>query len=157
MPLRKAFIHNFLKNKGFSIIEMLVVIGILLLLIQIGLFISLDFYGTYSYSSVRNELVTILNKARSRAMVNLNQSNHGIKILDNPASLVIFQGYSYASRTAELDEFFSLSISPEISGMSEVVFNQITGNATVTGGNLNYTAGPKTGVISINSEGLIIW
>lgn len=136
---------------------MLVVIGILMLLVQIGLFLSFDFYRTYAFTSVRSETVTTLYKARSRAMANINQSPHGVKVLSSPTSLVIFQGSSYATRDTSKDEVIFPSSLVTISGMTEVVFSQISANATVTGGPLSFSLGPKNGNLSINQEGLIIW
>ncbi|MBM3261542.1 prepilin-type N-terminal cleavage/methylation domain-containing protein [Candidatus Kaiserbacteria bacterium] len=81
--------------KGFTLIEILLVVGILVLLFAIGLFMSMDVYRSYSRRSERDTVVAILQRARSRAMANINQSVWGVCMQGD--GYRIFKGTTYSA------------------------------------------------------------
>ncbi|MEK7146655.1 MAG: prepilin-type N-terminal cleavage/methylation domain-containing protein, partial [Patescibacteria group bacterium] len=94
-------------NKGFTLIELLVVIGITGILLGLSLFVGNDFYRVYSLTSERDNLISYIRKARSRALSNYNQSAHGFAI--NGSQYTIFQGSSFTSRSSTWDQTFNQS------------------------------------------------
>ena len=143
-------------SNGFTLIEILVVIGILVVLSSLGLLVSLDFYRSYAFNSERDLVVAALQKARSQSLSNINQSAHGLKIISS-GRYVIFEGDAYSSGSASnLD----LPADPSItaSGSGEIVFEQISGRA-IGGQKLITLSDPKgrSAQITINPEGGIEW
>src|SRR5438876_578690 len=65
---------------GFTLIEVMIVMAIFALLASLGLIIGMDFYRSYSFNSERNVALAVLRKARTEAMVNVDQAAHGVRI-----------------------------------------------------------------------------
>ena len=143
-------------QKGFTFIEIIVVLGIFAILASVGLFVSFDFYRSYAFRSERNIVISILQKARAQALNNINQEPHGVKFLSN--SYVIFQGADYEDllRDTSFDEAIDAANSVAHSGLDEVVFEQLSGDASASG-EIILSDGVRTVGISINNEGRTSW
>src|ERR1044072_4262622 len=76
-----------IRNRGFTLIEILITIGLIGLIAALGLFISLNFYKNYSFRSERNVIVSILQKARSQSMDNIDEQRHGVHFFINGGKL----------------------------------------------------------------------
>ena len=141
-------------NLGFTIIEVVVVIAVLMLLAGLGLWTSLDFYRTYALNSEQSMAVSLLSMARARAMNNVNQSPHGLFITST--EYVLFQGSSYALRNVWYDEKTPIAYVVSLSGIQEVVFAPLTGEV-ITTGDIVLSERRKSVTITINNEGRIAW
>ncbi len=119
------------------------------------MFIGLDFYKTYAISSERDIVIGVLMKARNKASNNFNQSSHGIFI--DSTGYTVFQGTSYASRNQAYDELIKRNNSVTASGLSEIVFEQLTGSLITLQGDITLTNNVKSINISLNNEGRINW
>ncbi len=139
---------------GLTLIEILIVAGIIVFLAGLGLFLGIDFYKNYSFYSERNIIVGILEKARNQALNNIGQSNHGVYF--QTSNYVIFQGNSYASRNSAYDQIIPASSLINRSGLQEIIFNQLNGESS-TSGDIILSGGNHTSTISINNEGGINW
>ncbi len=164
MALHRTSTLNY--ESGFTLIEVLVVIGILIFLTGLTALMSLDSYRGYSFRSQRDNVISVLQKARGQAMNNvcLGSSSdcsggrpHGVHF--SSGQYIIFQGNSLAD-TAEDDQDqkinadYPLIFSP---ATPEVVFKQLSGDASSP---LTITVSDDYGhnsEISINSEGRISW
>lgn len=162
MPLPKTFIRKKItfprssSVSGFTLLEVLVVIGILLIVAGMGLFVSIGFYKSYSFNSERANIVSIIHKARMQALSNIDQAKHGVYF--QPASYTVFEGDSYAAANHAKDIIWPASPAVVKSGLSEVVFDQLTGDAAPVGGNiLVLSDGVRTASVSVNAEGRIDW
>lgn len=138
-------------QSGFTLIEMLIVIGIFLIIFSVGFPIGLDFYLDYQFESEFNLLNSSLQYARNLAMVNHNESDHGL-YLDNQ-NFVIFQGSSFASRVSSQDKTYPRTSVVAITGPSELIFSALSGETASSTYTLN--DGRKTRNLYVNSEGLI--
>lgn len=118
----------------------------------LGLFVSMDFYRGYAFRAERSKAVSILEKARSKALNNINQSPHGVKF--ESGHYILFQGPSSAS--ASVSENISIQGSVVFSGLSEIAFEQLSGTPNATGSITLSDIGKNT-TIYINSEGGIEW
>src|SRR5581483_2338397 len=116
----------------FTLIEILLVTGLLTMAAAFGLAYSLDFYRGDIFWAETRTVLSLLNTARSRSQNNVNSAAHGLKIL--AGSYVLFQGPSYTLRDAAEDEVYPSNQNLHLSGMTEVVYSQLSAHANVSGG-----------------------
>ena len=143
-------------EKGFTLIEIVVVIAIFSMIAVLGLFMTLDTFRGTQYRSERDTVVAVLEKARSRAMANINQTAWGVYYDSTSHSYIIFRGTTYDSG-ASTNEAVPGNAAVTITGLSSsgVVFSQLTGNTTAT--TVTVTQDARTSSITINNEGTILW
>jgi prepilin-type N-terminal cleavage/methylation domain-containing protein len=146
---------------GFTLIEVLIVLALFAILAGIGVFLGFDVYRSYAFRSERNIIVSVLEKARSQSLSNINQEPHGF-YYDGVDEYTIFQGSSYPGDPAFDEVIKKENPNVVIGGVTEVVFMQITGVATTTVSapfplDITVDDGPKSATISINEEGRIDW
>ena len=151
-------------QSGFTLVEALVVMGILSMLGGLGLFLNLDTYRSLMFRSERDTLISAILKARSQSMNNIcigagctDGKPHGVFI--TKGKYVIFQGQSYASRDTAIDE--ALYAQNDTVGFTspsyEIVFAQLSGSVATpidigfNDGAMHYST------TSINTEGRVSW
>ncbi len=143
--------------KGFSLIEIIVVMAIIGIIMSIGLMFDFNSFKGYYFRSERATLVSILERARSRAMNNYYGTSHGVCFIS--PNYIIFKGSTCTSGSpdnelipANQKIYTSSNFS---STFPTIVFSQLTG--TTTGGTIHITDGLRSGDITINNEGTINW
>lgn len=156
---------------AFTLIEMLVVIGILVIVAGFGLIVGMDSFRGYQFRSERDQVVALLQRARSQAINNMCFSAgtpctggkpHGV-YLGTSHEYVIFQGTSYASRDAAVDEVVRAKADTvAVTGFTEVVFSQLAATTTplplgVRSLSVYDTGGTGTSTITVSPEGQITW
>jgi len=144
--------YNQSNQSGFSLIEIMVGMGILVFLMGFGLIMSMDFYRTYAFHSDEQIVVSILQMARTRALSNINQSSHGVHFDSAGHELVIFEGSTYDASNPT-NENIPLSERLGVTWPSDVVFAQNSGNTTAQ--TVSIVDGPKTLTITVNEHGSI--
>lgn len=149
--LRVSAVNQLQSNQGFALIEILLAIGIFILLAAIVAPVGLDFYLNYQLVSETRLLTSVLSQARNLAMVNYNQSSHGVYIGSD--NFVLFQGGSYASREVSQDRAFPRATAVGVTGPGELVFAALSGRTAST--TLTMSDSRKTNIIYINEEGTI--
>lgn len=141
-------------EKGFTVVELMIVLGIFAVLFAVGLPIGLDAYRNYLLNSETINLVSFLRRAQSLSFSNRNSSAHGLYL--TPDKFIVFEGLNYLSRNASQDQEFYRSTSVQISGPQEIVFSSLSGNPNISGelilGNLL-----NVQKIEINEQGVISW
>lgn len=142
------------QNRGFTIIEIIIVMALFTGLFAMGAVTGTDSYQRYIFRSELEKTGALLQKARSSAMANVGESSHGVYFGDS-ANTILFRGASYtASSPYNLKIERSKAVS--ISGPLEIVFTPLSG-ATVTTGIITLTDGVRNATITVNNEGLINW
>lgn len=135
-------------------VEVLVVIAIMTFFIGIGLFLSVDVYHSSLFKADADTVGVALQRARSRAINNINESKHGVRI--ETTGSTIFQGSDFVLRDASKDEFISIgsgfSFTPAIP--IDIVFERLSGESNFNG-SITITNNTKTTTININNEGRI--
>lgn len=152
MKSRSIFTLN--TKRGFTLLEVILSLGILTIIAGLGFVVSLDFYRTYFFNADRDTFVGVLQSARAKAMSNINESNFGVYV--ESSSYTLFQGVSYVLRDVSQDSIISTSPRITKTGLSEVVFSQLSGDANITG-DIWLHAGTSTATISIQTNGRIGW
>lgn len=140
-------------SKGFSLIEVLVVIGIMAILIGLTAPTLVNTYRDYTFRGEQDLVGSLLRTARTYSMVGRNGKDHGVKIAS--ASYVVFEGPSYTARDTSQDVVTARDTNITVAGASEILFTYLTGRSSTT--TLVLTDTMHTGSISINQEGLISW
>lgn len=156
MASRKIF-----TTRGFTLVEMLIVIGLISMLGSVVLFIDLSSYRGDAFRAERTTLVTLLEQARADALNNVGEEEHGVAIFpsDEPGSYVLFDGPSYVAGSSTNRTFpTSYEVALDAGSPTTIVFEQLSGDVlspgviTLRDPNRNITTD-----ITINHEGTIIW
>lgn len=143
-----------MSKRGFSLIEVIIVIAVLVVVSGFTLGVGSEFYNSRSLIAERDSLVALLRRARINAMNNTNQMDQGVFL--GSSEYVIFQGNSYAGRNSAFDETFPRLGGVTIEGPTEVVFSALEG-ASNASGTIAIVSASGRAEISINYEGRISW
>jgi len=137
-------------QKGFSLIEILVVIGLITLIAAGGYMISIGGFQRYAFSAERDLVLNLLQKTRSRAMNNVLQSPHSLVISDTEYTLFSDDG------DTDNDDIFPRNTSVVISPTT-IEFEQLSGNVVMGAGVINIDQGVQSAQIEVNTNGRISW
>jgi len=148
-----------MKEKGFTIVELLVTIGIVVIVSALAI----PLYGRWQIDNqaefARNNIFQFLHLARSRAQAGHHDVRHGVYINGSAKQAVYYEGAEYANRASQYDRVFSyadtIDISTTMAG-DEISFRQGSGRPIATGTisivDLN---SPNSYTIFINATGVI--
>ena len=153
---------NFIKyKKGFSLIELLVVISIFTLLIFLGFISYHTFENQTALATATEGIENILRQTQANAQAVINANRHGVYFDTKDNQYIIFEGDSQASAISETT--YPMPENTEIISTTlvgaEIVFEKLTGtplsanSGTITVGSIRDTDLVKT--ISVTSEGKI--
>lgn len=151
--------HNVNYKRGMTLIEIVVVLGILMLILSLGLSSSL---GSFKINTLRSEgssIISALEKARSKSMNNMLQSPYGFCYIS--PNYIIFQDgpgtrcISGVTSNVLISANTNISNNPGTTFPTIIIFSQLAGTTTPT--NIHLTDGVKSLDININYEGAIIW
>ena len=151
-------------QQGFTLIEVVTVMGLLALIAALTAVTNVDAYRGYIFRNERNLAISALQRARSQAISNVclgtctDGKPHGVHF--EAGKYVIFQGSSYGLDSA-YDEVLAGSSNVSINIPSfDAVFTQLSGEAVTNppGAFITlYDAVGHSSAIRINSEGQIAW
>lgn len=128
-----------MKSQGFTLIEILLVVGISVLIFAFSTPYSLNFYRTQLVEEVRNNVISALQQARHNAVLQKNDSSFGVTLSEVSDSYVLFQGEDYNDadgvngRDSSLDEVYPVISEITFSDLTDVVFSKLTGLPSATG------------------------
>jgi len=136
-------------RKGFTLLEIAVVIAVLAVILSFGMTADLTNMRSDSFLVEQSKIVSTLEKARSRAMNNLFDTNHGVCY--TPPNYIIFQGDTCVpgeSVTANVNITTTFPSSP-------IIFDRLTGKTNTAV--IHITDNTRSADITINNEGRIDW
>lgn len=152
----RAYEPRAAERRGFTILEIIVVVAILTIVFGYAVGAGSNFYFNQALIGERDSLVGMLRSARNRALDNVNQLSHGVYVSTSTGRYIVFDGASYASRNQAYDLAFPKSGAVAASGPVEIVFAALDGTSNVSG-TITLTASAGSANISVNSEGRISW
>lgn len=143
------------KIKGFTLVEILVTLAILTTILAIGAFANINLFRQEQVLREQMILVSVLQKARNKAMNNIDQDKHSVHIENGNSFYVIFTGDNYEQNNTT-NELIPRENKIILSGLQNVTFDQLSGNAN-EGEILLTDLGGKIKKITITKNGLINW
>lgn len=151
-------------QKSFTLIEVLVVIGVMLILF-VTTVVGLRLFQKKSDLDINAQgIISILRVAQSKTLASEEESQYGVYFDDTttPNQYILFKGDSYINRDNSYDKVYKFPDSVEISQINlgegkETVFSRLEGNALPAG---DFTIRlienpPETKKIYIENSGLI--
>jgi type II secretory pathway pseudopilin PulG len=147
-------------KRGFTIIEILIIVAITILILALVIIPFKQMNERQALIKETANIISIINHARSMTLSSKGGEPHGVHIEAN--RVVLFSGPTYSSSdpdnvSIELNSQVSISNINLSGGITDVVFNQLTGTTagygTITLSLVASSTQAKT--ISINSTGII--
>lgn len=140
-------------NKGFTLIESILVVAVFSLLVFITAPVYQSFQNNTELINVKRQSEELLNKARSYSISGKNDSSWGLKI--NEDNFILFQGDDYQNRNQDVDFNIDFSTAVIRHGINEIVFNKISGTTTATGTITFQSLNNRHKSLFINQNGLL--
>lgn len=112
------------RDGGFSLIEILLVVGISAIIFLFAAPFGMNFYKTQLVNEAQSNIVDALQRARHNAVLQKFDSNWGVRIV--AGSYTVFRGNTYDERVDTFDEVYPIISSIEIS-TSTIIFSKLTG------------------------------
>lgn len=140
---------------GFTLLEILVVMGLFALLASVGAIMAFDSVTRSTVQNERDVVVLMLTGARTRALANMNESAHGVRI--EPSQIVVYELFHGSG--SELNVRSTPRNTAVLSSPSNanIVFSQLSAKVSTGVGSLTLTDSSKTAVIEVDGNGRIEW
>lgn len=148
-----------MREDGFTLVELLLVLGIFVILTVAATPRFTNVYNRYSIDARRQDLVHALRIAQNKTMNGADDDVYSVQITPGDGgSFTIFKGTDYAGRDTDFDEVHTLPDSINLSDTvsdNEINFAQ-NGETTDTGEiTLTWGQGSVSYTIDINAAGRI--
>jgi len=111
--------------KGFTLIEILITIFLIVILASFIVSVGLNFYKSQQLEVYSQAVLQTLRRAQSKTVSVELDSSFGVYLTNN--NYTLFKGNSYDTRDVQYDEVFDLPEIIKVSGLSEVVFLKTEG------------------------------
>ena len=155
------------KNSGFTLVELLTILGILIIITVTAVPAYRNFQKESDLTNSAEEIINILRVAQSKTLASEQDSQWGVyfSTTTTPNQYTLFKGLDYDSRDTSSDQNYTLSSSVETNEIdltgsdSEVVFNKLIGT-TSNYGSISLrliTDVSKTKTIIVESSGQIFY
>lgn len=153
------------KKNGFSLLELLIVIGVLAFIGTFSLVASMDLFRSHLFDGDRDGIVTALQKVRSRAISNIclgsactDGKSHGVHFDFSSGKYTLFQDQGTGYNSSDLlNEEHEINKTMTISGSADIIFSQLSGDVLPEGSITITDDAGNSSVITINDQGQILW
>jgi prepilin-type N-terminal cleavage/methylation domain-containing protein len=131
-------------KKGFTAMEILVVLAIFLLLVSVSL---TAFYGRKQVANIDRDaenVLTYLQKARNQTVSSVDNSSFGVRFSSSTA--VLFKGTSYTASSTQSTFSYGSGVVVSVSlagGATQLYFQRLTGEPSATG-TITFTSNTST-------------
>lgn len=141
------------RDNGFTLIEMLLSVGIISLLVGASLPVYASFQTRNDLEITTQNIVRMLRRAQTYARAGNGDSQWGVAVQAGSATL--FKGAAFASRDTAYDEPAAISSVTSVSGLGEIVFAKLSAAPSTTGSITLLTTTNDTRTITINGKGVV--
>ncbi len=141
-------------TKGFTVAEIIIVLGILALLVSMIVSSFGKVGGSEALDTTVASVISILNEAKSQAVSSKDASNYGVRILNN--GLISFKN-SYGTNNKEYIVSNLVTVSTSTGIGADIIFNNVSGNTNASG-TITITVlndSSKNSTINVYSTGVI--
>ena len=139
---------------GFTLIELIIVLGIFAIFFALSESVYVNLKASSNLKIGTMSLVQSIRYAQNNADATKNDSKWGVEILSN--QMVVFKGNSYATRDVSADQLLDFPKGITASGISEIVFEKMTGFTNNTG-TVTLTNNAGVNNIIINGKGTLTY
>lgn len=139
-------------QRGFTLTELLLSLAVIFIISAFSFPVGMNFYKTEILHETTDELSSTLRRAYTQSVGQRNDASYGIRIFEH--HYVLFEGTDYESRNVDEDEIFQMPSSVSITGLTEVMFEKMTGMPNEAG-YIRISIGNEEELIRINTLGVI--
>ena len=140
-----------MKNRGFSLIEVIIVLAIIAVISASGTSVYKVWQNKNTLTNGRMILVSALYEAKTMATMGNNDSDWGVKNL--PGRIVVFSGSTFDTRDDNKDKNFDLPLGVTVSILDEYVFTKFSGlPQTILNTNVFY--GGESLQVNVSAQGV---
>ncbi|MEI6238599.1 MAG: hypothetical protein WCP15_03640 [bacterium] len=143
-------------KKGFTTLELIIVIGIFVLLFSLSVTVYIGFTSKENRELAAGTLVEALRFAQSNSEAVNDDSKWGVKISTTSPTITVFKGSSYGTRDTTHDQLTTFSGRLTASGLTEIIFEKMNGD-TFTTGTTTFTDSNGVKDVQINGKGTITY
>lgn len=142
-------------KKGFTLIEMLVILAILAILIIVVLPSFSTMRDNQILKTTVSEALSVLDKAKSQSLSSVNSSEYGIHFESD--KIVIFKGTTYSSSDVNNEDFLissgvSISSVNLTGGAVDIYFDRLSGVPNKTG-SVTISVSSTSKIVTISATG----
>jgi hypothetical protein len=120
-------------RSAFTLAEIMLVIATLFVVTSVSIPLYNRYIARNSMEIARQNIAQGLERAKLLSQIGMNDSAWGFSTIAIPGRGVLFMGDSFATRNPAFDELYSIPESVSIDGLTEVVFEKVTGIPSITG------------------------
>lgn len=146
-----------MKNRGFTLIEIIIVIAVIAVLISIIVIPLSNFRQKQALQNSTNSIVSILNDARTKTLAGLNNVPYSV-YLENE-KIILYSGTTYDSDASTNESYFfenPVTASWNLNGGSnKISFNKLAGSTSDHGTITLSLPNGTTRIVTITSSGSI--
>lgn len=139
--------------RGFSLIEVLIVLAILGFVASMGTIFSMSSISRSYALSERDLLVALLTQTRAKALANVHESAHSLHVATS--TYVLYEGTTFSSGNAT-NKHIPKASKAVVTGLDTVTFLPLSAD-TESGGVITVTGDAQDYTIEINTIGRINW
>ncbi len=152
-----------LKNKGMSVLELLMAIAILAIVVSFIILNLSKFRSEQALQNTTSDIISLVNEARTKTISSVNSTTYGVHFEASRA--VLFAGSSFTepnsnNKQVDINSAVSIPVSGGINlngGGSDVIFTRISGDTTNYGTIIVRLVSDATRqkTITINKTGIV--
>jgi len=139
-------------KSGFTIIELLLVIGIITIIGAVFLPVSVDYQQRNDLDVSQTTFAQSIRRAQQLSISGEGDSQWGVTM--TTGNITIYKGNSYSTRDTNYDEIYGISTAITNSGQNEYNFTKTTGS-TITTGTITMVNGNYQKTVSVNAKGIV--
>ena len=143
----------FSTTMGFTLVEMLLVIAVIVVLFGITAPIYFSFQTRNDLDLAATTFVYVLRRAQTLAEGGESDAEWGVRT--DPGRITLFRGSNFATRDQNFDEIFTFPQHIVASGNAEIIFMRITGIPVSPGIMVLTNASGALRTVSINVKGSV--